>query len=88
MTKCLKIQTFKIHFKFKIKNLKLLSIPEPPTGFEPITYCLQNSSSTVELGWLIRQFIHYKLNLRKRQANYLKAYFKRPSNFLIRVLAL
>ena len=24
---------------------------EPPTGFEPVTHCLQNSSSTAELGW-------------------------------------
>lgn len=24
--------------------------PEPPIGFEPTTYCLQNSCSTVELG--------------------------------------
>ena len=24
---------------------------EPPEGFEPTTYCLQNSCSTVELRW-------------------------------------
>jgi hypothetical protein len=25
---------------------------EPPLGFEPRTYCLQNSCSTTELRWL------------------------------------
>ena len=45
---------------YKVSRVKLNTLyilqnssykPEPPTGFEPITYCLQNSSSTVELGW-------------------------------------
>lgn len=81
-----KIKTLKIHFKFKIKNFKLLSIPEPPTGFEPITYCLQNSSSTVELGWHRSLSIINKLQ--QKTSTGLNFYFNKFSNFRIRVLAL
>lgn len=38
---------------------EITSVLEPPTGFEPITHCLQNSSSTVELGWHIHACLSY-----------------------------